>query len=180
MIFITPPFIVFLCYCCMLLSLALHLVSALFSTPVPTYIVVLLVLIHVHTCIQCTIYMFMYRLYLFCRNCIEHALSENQTNCPICHIPTWIKDVKSDRQVATLIKCVTALNDLTTTVHACNDQEGNVHICTCKYTRCYEWFIISGQLYRSACTYTCKLFLVVRGECRWVTLQPHQNELTSS
>ena len=60
--------------------------------------------------------------YLLCRACIERALCSEQANCPLCHIPAWVKDVKSDRQMATLIKLVATMSDQITSA---DESEGN-------------------------------------------------------
>ncbi|CAI8038779.1 BRCA1-associated RING domain protein 1 [Geodia barretti] len=46
----------------------------------------------------------------FCRRCIEWSISEKQASCPICLLPAWAKDVKSDRQIGTVIGCVSSMD----------------------------------------------------------------------
>ena len=70
--------------------------------------------------------------------------------------------MKSDRQVATFIKCVTALNDLTTTVPVCNDQGGNVHILSlryCTYTQMYMYIRVH-DIQVPLTTYMCVFVFV--------------------
>ncbi|CAI8038777.1 hypothetical protein GBAR_LOCUS21619 [Geodia barretti] len=42
--------------------------------------------------------------------CIEWSISEKQASCPICLLPAWAKDVKSDRQIGTVIGCVSSMD----------------------------------------------------------------------
>ena len=46
----------------------------------------------------------------FIRRCIEWSISEKQASCPICLLPAWAKDVKSDRQIGTVIGCVSSMD----------------------------------------------------------------------
>ncbi|XP_064401882.1 BRCA1-associated RING domain protein 1-like isoform X2 [Halichondria panicea] len=47
----------------------------------------------------------------FCRLCISHAMQETM-NCPVCGLPVWIRDLKTNRQIENLIKLVSDIRDL--------------------------------------------------------------------
>ena len=52
------------------------------------------------------------QFYAFNRKCIEVTLSQKQASCPVCHLPAWVKDVKSDHHLDTVIDSVSSLDTL--------------------------------------------------------------------
>lgn len=46
--------------------------------------------------------------------CILGALSGRDSCCPTCGLPAWVKDLKSNRQLANLIRLLLHMKELTT------------------------------------------------------------------
>ena len=48
------------------------------------------------------------------RMCILGALSGRDSCCPTCRLPAWVKDLKSNRQLANMIRLLLHMKELTT------------------------------------------------------------------
>ena len=46
--------------------------------------------------------------------CILGALSGRNSCCPTCGLPAWVKDLKSNRQLANMIRLLLHMKELTT------------------------------------------------------------------